>query len=140
MAYEGCIWRLHLSSSILSMVSLGLNYSSIDLLKKWRYVFQGILGFASTYFQSQGDCNEKDVKKTVALEWEKIRLRSLWKVQLIYSLLKLLTTYRKREGLGSPQWHFTTYPSVLLTKFFFEKIYFWKKKSNLIFQDFKKNL
>jgi hypothetical protein len=34
------------------------------------------------------------------------------------------TYYKKREGLGSPQWHFTTYPSVLLTEFFSEKMYF----------------
>ena len=41
--------------------------------------------------------------------------------------------YKKREDLWSPQWHFTTYPSVLLTEFFSEKIYFWKRL-NLIFQ------
>ena len=46
-------------------------------------------------------------------------------MQQIYSLLKLLTT--KREGLGNPQWHLTTYPSVLLTEFFSEKNIFLKK-------------
>ena len=49
------------------------------------------------------------------------------------------TYNERREGLGSPQWHFTMYPSVLLTEFFSEKIYFWKK-SNLILHNIKKNL
>ena len=31
------------------------------------------------------------------------------------------TYYKKREGRGSPQWHFTLYPSVLLTEFLSEK-------------------
>ena len=34
------------------------------------------------------------------------------------------TYYKKREGLGSPQWHFNTYPSVLLTEYFSEKMCF----------------
>ena len=38
-------------------------------------------------------------------------------------LLYTKATYnKKREGLGSPRWHFTTYPSVLLTEIFSEKI------------------
>ena len=42
---------------------------------------------------------------------------TIWKVQQIYSLL----TTDGARGLGSPQWHFTTYPSVLLTEFLSEK-------------------
>ena len=36
-------------------------------------------------------------------------------------LFSKATYYKKRVGLGSPQWHFTTYPSVLLTEFPYEK-------------------
>ena len=43
------------------------------------------------------------------------------------------TYFEKREGLGRPQWHFTTYPSVLLTEFF-------SGFSNLTFQNIKINL
>ena len=43
-----------------------------------------------------------------------------------------VTYYKKREGLGSPQWHFNTYPSVLLKVFFSEKNVLLKK-SNLLF-------
>ena len=49
-------------------------------------------------------------------------------------LFSKVTYYKKREGLGSPRWHFNTYPSVLLTEFLSEK------KSNLISKNIKKDL
>ena len=56
------------------------------------------------------------------------------------SLFTKATYYKKREGLGSPQWHFTTcIPQCFSQKSFLKK-YTSEKKVILIFQNVEKNL
>ena len=50
------------------------------------------------------------------------------------------TYYKKREGLGSPQWHFTTCIPQCFSQKSFLKRFASEKKVILIFQNIEKNL